>query len=654
MSRHTVVLHAALFAACSIAALSAAHAEPRRVTLPAGEMRSVELAKGTSIDEFIQRNEVEPLERIPLANGGAIVRFEMEEGVWRARSGALCTDNGVLACGTDFCQTYFVPQAAAETPPAATEQQDEEIDTEARLELRLIEEDADDGAGIDAQVVDSNGALVRGARVLMVPRAPSVEALFEDAPADIADPNAVAGERSCKRTQSSASSLLTALSSEKGGFSFPDAGSQNLDRGCWEMVTVSACQTRQQPLSDLLPEREPHHALVLVPLIKNAVGGDLMQRLGAVPGLRVIDSTVLTSVDRAIVRLKIEDATLDPQVVLAGLRGQAGVEEAQPDYRYNTSAQFNDPYAWMNYGAQLTGADKIMPSSSGAGVRVAVIDSGVDGEHPELAARVIEKIDVTGYGYSADRHGTAIAGLIAGEANNEVGAFGMAPAASLIAIKACEPASRGAVASRCWSSTIAKALDAALQRDVPIINMSLAGPQDPLVSRLVDAAIAKGRLVIAAAGNGGPDAKPSFPASHPGVLAVTAIDPRARTYAQATRGSYIDVAAPGVEVPVPVPGSTYPGQLSGTSMASAHVAGVAALLLSSAPKTTAVALRDALQASAVPVVSAKPEDTGKGRIDACAASLALGEQLAGCVTDATAAPKQPSTAAASDPQGDQQ
>src|SRR4029079_15597682 len=117
----------------------------------------------------------------------------------------------------------------------------------------------------------------------------------------------------------------------------------------------------------------------------------------------------------------------------------------------------------------------------------------------------------------------ATAGLIAAEADNSLGAYGMAPAARVLAIKACQPESKTSAAARCWSSSLAKALDLAIRRDARIINMSLAGPDDPIVRKVVDAALAGQRLVIAAAGNGGPEAAPSFPAAHPGVLAVTGI-----------------------------------------------------------------------------------------------------------------------------------
>ena len=647
MSRPLALLVTCVAVAVATVASCSAHAST--VTLGSAEMRSVELGKEVDVEEWAERNGVEPMERVPLAGGGSIVRFPMDEGVWRARSAAMCTDNGVLSCGTDYCQTYFVPQQDPAPPvPEATATLQEDDDDEVRLELRLIESEdaADQRTGVEQTVVAEDGRPLAGARVLLVPRAPPVESLFDAGAPDAFgqpafDPTKVAGRRSCAEAPS-ASKLLTALTSDKGSCSFPDAGREGVDRGCWEVITAAACETRTQPLSDVLPEREPQRLLAVAPLAgkDGAIDPKLLASLSQLPGLTVLETSVLASIGRALVRFEVADQAMDPQSALGALRAIAGVENAQHEYRYRTAAQFNDPYAWMNYGARLTGADRLLAATAGAGVRIAVIDSGVDDAHPELAARIAERIDVTGYGLSADRHGTAVAGLIAAEANNNVGAFGMAPSASLVAIKACEPESRNAVVARCWSSTIAKALDAALARDVAIINMSISGPRDPLVASLIDAALAKQRLVVAAAGNGGPDAAPSFPAAHPGVIAVTAIDTKARLYAQATRGQFVDLAAPGVEVPVPVPGSTYPGQLSGTSMASAHVSGVAALLISASPtgaapaaaspqatkENRAAALRDALESTAVSLATGSSDTRfGRGRIDGCAAARALGQ-----------------------------
>jgi hypothetical protein len=555
--------------------------------------RSVELDAKADVDQWAARNGIEDFEKIPVAGGGTILRFTMDESLWRPRSAAICTDTGVLACGTDYCQSDFTPAT-----PAA------------------------------------------GVRTFLRRRAPDLSMLFPDAGTNATppDPNAVPGLQRCANDAAPAGVQGGEVAvREDGSLALPDVPPDALDRGCWETVAANACEMRVRPLSDTLPEYEPKRLLALVapaPNQPNGIDGVLIAALAGVAGLQVVETTQLPSIGSTLVRFLIPDPAADTGVALALLQAQPGVQSAQYEFRYQVSASHNDPYAWMNYGARLTGADQFLDIARGEGATVAVIDTGVDIAHPELAARVIEQLDVSGFGSSPDRHGTAVAGLIAAEANNSLGAYGMAPGAKVLAIKACQPESKTSAGARCWSSTLAKAMDLAIARDARIINMSLTGPDDPIVRKVVDAALAGQRLVVAAAGNGGPEAAPPFPAAHPGVLAVTAIDSRQRLYRSATRGDFIDLAAPGVDVPVPVPNDTYPGQLSGTSMGAAHASGIAALLLGRNPTANAEALRAALEsgASAIPLTA----DSGRGRIDACAAAKVLAQGTDVCVAPPTA------------------
>jgi subtilase family protein len=600
-------------AAC--AALWLAAAIDVRAAAPALSMpeeRTVELAADTDADQWAARNGIEDFEKLPVAGGGAILRFSMEESLWRPRSTALCTDRGVVACSTDFCQSDFAPANESATP-----------------------------------------------RVTLQRRAPDLAILFGETAPTAGDPTKVPGAQSCSvgsanplaeatqpgvapATGTAGPAARDLATREDGTIALPDAPDA-LDRGCWEVVRTNACEMRVRPLSDLLPEYEPKRLLALVALAANQPNGidaAAITAIAALAGAQVLETTPLPSIGSVLVRLQVADGAVETAVALALLQAAPGVQSAQYEFRYQVSTSHNDPYAWMNYGARLIGADQLFDVARGEGATVAVIDTGVDTAHPELAARVIEQLDVSGFGVSADRHGTAIAGLIAGEADNSLGAYGMAPAARVLAIKACQPESKTSASARCWSSALAKALDLAIRRDARIINMSLAGPDDPIVRKVVDAALAGQRLVIAAAGNGGPEAGPSFPAAHPGVVAVTAIDSRSRLYSAATRGDFIDLAAPGVEVPVPVPNETYPGQLSGTSMAAAHASGVAALLLGRNPAAKADELRAALESGARPVPVAA--NTGRGRIDACASAKAMASDTEVCgpavVAQATAPP----------------
>jgi len=147
------------------------------------------------------------------------------------------------------------------------------------------------------------------------------------------------------------------------------------------------------------------------------------------------------------------------------------------------------------------------------------------------------------------------------------------------------------------SFTVLKSIDWLAGRGARIINMSFAGAADPTVRRLINAAYARGIVLIAAAGNAGPNSPPLYPAAEPKVIAVTATDSGDRLYGAANRGGYIAVAAPGVDVFVAAPDGGY-GIQSGTSFSAAEISGIAALMIQRHPKLTPDQLRAQLVASA--------------------------------------------------------
>jgi len=208
-------------------------------------------------------------------------------------------------------------------------------------------------------------------------------------------------------------------------------------------------------------------------------------------------------------------------------------------------------------------------------------------------------------------HGTAVAGILAAASNNAVGIVGVAPEALLYAFKACwqePPASRQAV---CDSYTLARAVDAALGQGVQVLNLSLSGPPDPFLSRLLGAALAKRTVVVAA--YDGAQADGGFPASRDGVLSVGA-EPRAGD-PRGVMGTP-PLVGPAVDVLSTAPRSSY-DFFNGSSFAAAHVAGVAALLLERKPGLTAAEVNDLL------VASGRKEGSEPPRIDPCAALARL-------------------------------
>ena len=266
---------------------------------------------------------------------------------------------------------------------------------------------------------------------------------------------------------------------------------------------------------------------------------------------------------------------------------------------------YNDPYAHLQGSLRQLGIVQAHQRSRGAGVRVAVIDTGLDYGHPDLQQRVIQRrnfVDDDEPAFRADVHGTEVTGVIAAVANNGIGIVGIAPEARVIALKACWQAAPDSAAV-CNSFTLAQALEAALVAHADIVNMSLAGPTDPLLTRLVQAGARQGTLFVAAVP---PGAARSFPADLDAVLAVEAAGP------VTTPGH---LAAPARDVLTLTPGGHY-DFASGSSLAAAEVSGILALMLSERHHLTAGEARDILTRSIRPIVTAGGLLMS---VDACAA-----------------------------------
>ena len=223
------------------------------------------------------------------------------------------------------------------------------------------------------------------------------------------------------------------------------------------------------------------------------------------------------------------------------------------------------------------------PPSSGAapvegtnGVRIGLIDDGVDAAHPVFKGAVVHS-----YGCSGKKvpgaHGTAVASLMVGESARFRGA---APGGELFAADVyCGLPTGGSV------EAIAAAFDWLVQERVAVINVSLVGPENPLLKSIVRSAIARGHLVVAAVGNDGPAAPPLYPAAYPGVVGVTAVDSHRRVLIEAERGPQVRFAAPGADMAAAEPPQSY-ALVRGTSFAAPIVAGLLAERLM-APDTAA-------------------------------------------------------------------
>ncbi|WP_322402747.1 S8 family peptidase [Massilia luteola] len=349
------------------------------------------------------------------------------------------------------------------------------------------------------------------------------------------------------------------------------------------------------------------------------------RELAAAYGLRVIDNWPMPAI--GIDCFVMEDTGTGPvDRLLDTLAHDPRVAWAQAIQEYR-SLGGGDPLLPVQPAAQLWQLTTLHRASTGRGVTVAVVDSGVDANHPDLAGQVkLRRNFVDAYPDGPEAHGTAVAGIIAAREGNGQGIAGIAPDAKLLALRACwETAGPPA---RCNSFTLGKAINFALMNDAGVINMSLGGPRDRLLEALLDAALARGVTLVGAADPAQPDG--GFPASHPGVIAVASDTQRAPPPGA--------LRAPGTDVPTALPGARW-GMVSGSSYAAAHVAGLAALILELRPGIAPARLRADLDGGARVFPAALASSPGQaGSIDACAAiARAAGTCVCLCPSTTTTA-----------------
>jgi subtilisin family serine protease len=309
--------------------------------------------------------------------------------------------------------------------------------------------------------------------------------------------------------------------------------------------------------------------------------------------------------------------------VIAGLSADPQVESVQVNQLFQSLQSVHaDPYADLQYGAHSIRADLAHRWATGRGVKIALVDTGVDTGHPDLEGRIAKTATFVQGGeksFTEDLHGTAVAGIIAADADNHVGIFGVAPEAQIMVAKACWHRAPAAVEAVCSSWALARAIDFAIAGDAQILNLSLGGPPDPLLARLIAKAVDRGATVVAAVMERGAPA-PGFPASLDPVIAVIASDVHGEVRLPAGLARRGLLAAPGIDILTTSPHGGYDFR-SGSSLAAAHVSGVAALLLERDPRLTGAAVRALLAETARPVAAARGSVSGV--VDACAAVAKL-------------------------------
>ena len=349
--------------------------------------------------------------------------------------------------------------------------------------------------------------------------------------------------------------------------------------------------------------------------------------------VRITSETNLL-VGRRIVLYRIPDQRT-VQTVTTALAADQRVSRAQPNYRYELNETLQPASApGLQYALtriRLAGAHTL---AKGNGVKLAVIDSGIDEGHSGLKDSVASRFDATrGHGQRADEtrkvdaHGTAIAGIIRARGM----AQGIAPDARLLAARAFIHVA-GFTGPQSRTMIMLRALDWSVSSGARVINMSFAGPRDGDVAEAIEMAARKGIVLVAAAGNGGATAKPAYPAAYKDVIAVTATDADDKLYDKANQGTYVAVAAPGVDVFVLAPGNSHKFS-SGTSFAAAHVSGLVALMLERNRNLDIETIREALMRTARDLGQAGIDAKfGAGRVDAEAVLQAIPEVIGPAVS----------------------
>jgi thermitase len=267
------------------------------------------------------------------------------------------------------------------------------------------------------------------------------------------------------------------------------------------------------------------------------------------------------------------------------------VDYVEPNFIYHATALPNDPDFGASWGIAAINAPDVWGITQGEGVTIAVVDTGVALNNPDLQGQLLPGLDLVNHTDNPNDdhgHGTHVAGTIAAIANNGFGVAGVAPHAKILPIKVLDSSGSGT------NETIANGILEAARRGAQVINLSLGGTDDSQTLRRAIAQVeAQGVVVVCAAGNDGSSA-PFYPAACDGAIGVGALDRSNRKASFSNYGNYVSIAAPGVSI-----GSLgYLGGLStesGTSMAAPHVAGTAALLLSAFPQLKARNILKAMQ-----------------------------------------------------------
>lgn len=362
------------------------------------------------------------------------------------------------------------------------------------------------------------------------------------------------------------------------------AGSLRLHRLILFGVLVSALAAYSAPVMARTPQQEdtatstPQPAPTDFPTIELLIGLDaaFSPEFPPPPDLAAYDPRTVPELARlGVLVLTIPET--EQETITAALRALPGVQYVEPNYPvYALETIPNDPGWVYQYNLAAIRAPQGWDLATGsAAVTIAIIDSGVDLTHPDLAAKLLAGYDFVNndsipqddYG-----HGTHAAGIAAAATNNGLGMAGVSWGARIMPVKVLDSGGGGTYAN------VAAGIIWAVDHGAQVINLSLGGSAPSLVlSDAVDYAVNRGVLLVAAAGNTG-SSSVLYPAAYPAVIAVAATDAANQRASFSNYGPPIDLAAPGVSIySLDIGGGTI--YRTGTSMAAPHVAGLAAILM---------------------------------------------------------------------------
>jgi thermitase len=315
-------------------------------------------------------------------------------------------------------------------------------------------------------------------------------------------------------------------------------------------------------------------------------------------------------------------AGVEEQTALRAYASLEEVEYAELNYWYYIFATTNDVFLssqYALYSSSYQGIDAIGGwdiEQGNASVIIAIVDTGIDYTHEDLAGKVIKGYDFVNEDFDPkddNGHGTHVAGITGAIANNGKGIAGVCPGCSLLAVKVVTAGGAGA------NSWIANGIANAVNLGARVINLSLGGLDSSNTIKLaVEQAYQNGVVIVAASGNDG-NSIPMYPAAFPEVIAVGATDRSGDRASFSNYGSHLELMAPGQAIYSTLPGNSYEAW-NGTSMACPHVAGLAGLILSRDPGLTSQQVRQVLDATAEDLGSVGRDSSfGYGRINALAA-----------------------------------